>query len=271
MCTVGVVFERGAIHTFKQCDLIPATDFNEPVVRSGTNGVKSYIALTRGSGQGRIWAGVNSSGVAFVAADAYTTSANYYVTDAQTDALFEAYEKSIAACTTVSDAADYLSTFYMSMGGAGAFPAPDISMFTGFADTAQSVPASIFLEYMPGPNAHEPVRRIVRTNGHFASTNAFRIQPEAIAYAANHSTYLRLQRAETILQQDPTRNGILTVLGDQYYGPTELSICRETAWPGLEFRTQATALFSVSAGAAPALDYQINGNPRTNPLKPFKS
>ena len=47
--------------------------------------------------------------------------------------------------------------------------------------------------------------------------------------------------------------------------------CRETAWPGEEFRTQATALFSVPAGGAPALDYQINGNPRTNPLKPFKT
>ena len=47
MCTIGTVFDGGNIHTFKQCDLIPVTTFNPPDVRTGSNGVNSYIAMTR--------------------------------------------------------------------------------------------------------------------------------------------------------------------------------------------------------------------------------
>lgn len=270
MCTIGAVFEGGKIHTFKQCDLIPVTDFNHPVVRAGTGGVDSYVAMTRGPDQGRLWAGVNSSGVAFVAADAYTTSANYYATDAQTSALFDAYEESIRAYTTASDAATFLADFYRTMGGAGAFPAPDISLFAGWSDSAQTQPVSILLEYMPRPYLHAPVREIVRHDGFFAQTNHFRIQPEAISYPANHSTYLRLARAEAILQQTPSHAGIVSVLTDQYYGWCELSICRETNYVGEEYHTQATALFTAEAGCAPITEFQVNGNPRTNPLQTFQ-
>ncbi|AHD02880.1 carcinine hydrolase/isopenicillin-N N-acyltransferase family protein [Leisingera methylohalidivorans] len=270
MCTIGTVFDGQTIHTFKQCDLIPVTDFNEPQTRAGSNGVVSYTALTRGDGSGRLWAGSNSAGVSFVAADAYTTSANYYVTDAQTDALFTAYEKSISSFTTAAAAADFLAGFYEDMGGGTGFPAPDISLLTGWADEAQTQPVSIFLEYMPRPYLHAPVRRIIRHAGHFASTNHFRIQPEAIHYPANHSTYLRLSRAELLLQQDPTHAGIMSVLTDQYYGRCELSICRETDYPNEEFQTQATALFSATPGAAPVCEYQVNGNPLTNPLQTYE-
>ena len=54
MCTIGAVFNGDNILTFKQCDLIPVTVFNEPDVRVGSNGVGSYIAMTR-QGSSGIW------------------------------------------------------------------------------------------------------------------------------------------------------------------------------------------------------------------------
>lgn len=272
MCTIGVVFSGGNICTFKQCDLIPVTQFNEPVVRPGGNGVGTYVAMTRQGSDG-IWAGVNDAGVSFVAADSYTTtSAEYYATSAQSAALFAAYEASISSFTTAPEAAAYLSGFYQNMGGGKRvtpFPAPDIAMITGWQDAAKTTLVAIFIEYMPNPYNQNSVRTIERTDGYFASTNNFRIQPDSVNYPANHSTYLRLRRAEGILQGNPSANGIKTLLTDQYYGKTELSICRETAYIGVEFHTQATALFTVSAGAKPVCEYQINGNPKSNPLKVF--
>lgn len=269
MCTIGVVFEGGNIHTFKQCDLIPVTTFNEPDVRSGTNGVGSYIAMTRQGSDG-IWAGVNNAGVGFVAADSYTTTAaDYYTTGDQLEALFAAYEASISSYTTATEAATHLAAFYRDTGNGAPFPAPDISMLTGWRDAEKTQPIAIFIEYMPNPYNQEPVRTIERSDGHFASTNNFRLQPDSVNYPANHSTYLRLRRAEMILQGEPSMNGIKTLLTDQYYGKTELSICRETAYIGQEFHTQATALFTVCIGAAPVCEYQVNGNPKDNPLKTF--
>lgn len=279
MCTIGAVFDGGKVHAFKQCDLIPVTDFNTPLVKAGQGGVASYVAMTRGAGSSgskaaapgsdHMWAGANSCGVAFVAADAYTTSANYYATSAQTEALFAAYEHAVAAFTTARAAADYLAGFYQDMGDGTGFPAPDISLFAGWADEAQTQPISILLEYMPRPYLHASVREIVRHEGYFAQTNHFRIQPEAISYPANHSTYLRLQRAERILEQRPDHGGITEVLSDRYYGKCELSICRETDYIGEEYHTQATAIFNAMPGQVPVLDYQVNGNPRTNPLQTF--
>lgn len=270
MCTIGTVFDGQTIRTFKQCDLIPTTHFNDPVVKPGSNGVENYIAMTRTPELGRLWAGVNNHGVGFVAADSYTlTSPTYYATDDEVDALFQAYESSICSFTNVVAAANYLSSFYQDMGNGSPFPAPDISLLSGWADEAQTIPMSIFLEYMPRPFLHNSVRKIVRTAGHFASTNHFRIQPEAITYPANHSTYLRLGRAETILQQTPTMDGIVSVLTDQYYGKCELSVCRETDYIGQEFHTQATAIFSSTPGENPVCTFQVNGNPLTNPLQNF--
>lgn len=269
MCTIGTVFDGKKIYTFKQCDLIPVTTFNEPVVRSGYNGVGTYTAMTRQGSDG-IWAGVNDAGVAFVAADSYTTTAaNYSATNAEAEALFAAYEASVSSYTTARDAADSLINFYRTMGGSGGFPAPDIALISGWADTEKTQPISIFIEYMPNPYNQDPVRVVERNDGFFASTNNFRLQPDAVNYPANHSTYLRLNRAETILQSDPSNTGIKTVLSDQYYGHTELSICRETDYIGTEFHTQATALFTANANTAPVCEYQINGNPKTNPLTVF--
>jgi hypothetical protein len=223
--------------------------------------VSAYVALARGDGNGHMWSAVNSAGVAFVAADAYTTSSLYDVTSDQTEALFAAYEDSVRGYPTARAAANRLTKFYLD-----GFPAPDIALYSGWEDTPQGRrPVTIFLEYMPNPSNQAKVREIVRNDGFFVSTNHFRLQPEAIDYSSNHSTYLRLNRAETILQSSPNKNGVFELLSDQYYGQTELSICRETAYPGLEFRTQATSVFSVGNDGVHC-DYQINGNPRTNPL-----
>lgn len=267
MCTIGAVFNGGSITTFKQCDLIPVTHFNEPQVRPGSfDG--GYLAMTREGSDG-IWAGFNSRGVAFVAADAYTTTAaNYYASGEQVSALFQAYEGTIKNHATATEAANSLVKFYQDMGNGKPFPAPDIALISGWADPQQTRQVAIFIEYMPNPFNQVSVRQIVRTDGFFASTNNFRLQPDSVNYPANHSTYLRLDRAEKILQGDPTGNGVKALLKDQYYGRTELSICRETDYLGTEFHTQATAVFTVSAHEA-VCEYQVNGNPRTNPLRMF--
>jgi hypothetical protein len=273
MCTIGVVFDGERVCTFKQCDLIPATTFNEPVVRKGEGGVGTYVAMTRQGSDG-IWAGANDAGVAFVAADSYTTTAaGYYATDAQVKALFAAYEASVKRWTTAPQAATSLCNFYQGKDADGKvvgtpFPAPDISLITGWTDAGKTRATSIFIEYMPNPFNQSSVRTIERSDGFFASTNNFRLQPDSVDYPANHSTYLRLRRAEAILQGAPNAQGIRTLLCDQYYGKTELSICRETAYPGQEFRTQATALITVGKKEA-VCEYQINGNPKAHPLKTF--
>ena len=270
MCTIGVVFQEEKIITFKQCDLIPVVIFKIPETRTGSGDVVSYIALTRGDGNGRLWSGVNSDGVGFVAADAYTASSLYNVTDEETQALFAAYENSIKQYGNALDASNHLKNFYLGGGdGASPFPAPDIVLHTGWADNDKSKPIAIFTEYMPGPNNHSPVRQIIRSSGFFVSTNHFRIQPEAITYPNNHSTYLRLSRAEKILQSTPTKEGVEDLLCDEYYGETELSICRVTNFIGQEFHTQATALFTADPTQGIKCEYQVNGNPKNNPLKQY--
>ena len=273
MCTIGTVFDGENIHTFKQCDLIPETKFNEPVKRKGFNQVDSYIAMTREGSDG-VWAGVNDAGVAFVAADSYSaTAANYAVSSKESKALFRVYETCISSYASARDAAKSLINFYKTMGGSTPFPAPDISLISGWSDAEKTQAISIFIEYMPNPYNQDSIRTIERSNGFFVSTNHFRLQPNAVNYPANHSTYLRLNRAETILQSDCSKDGIESLLRDQYYGQTELSICRETDYIGTEFRTQATALFTVTKHKEPkepkkpVCDYQINGNPKNNDLR----
>ncbi|MFO0586237.1 MAG: carcinine hydrolase/isopenicillin-N N-acyltransferase family protein [Polyangiaceae bacterium] len=256
MCTIGAVFADGGVHLFKQCDLASTTQFQAPAVRVGA---LRYIAMTR-SGRPGLWAGMNEAGVSFVAADAYTNR-TYEVEDADVDALFNAYEKAVATCKSAGEAADQLQAFYRSYCGGQGFPGPDIAMH---ADPTQA----IFTEYTPGPNLRGSVREVVVRGGFLASTNHFRVQPDAVVYQANHSTYLRLDRAETILERAPSLAGVVQVLSDQYYGPSELSICRVAEYPGEHF-TQATAIFTAGA-AGLGLLYQINGDPITNPLQPFE-
>jgi hypothetical protein len=225
--------------------------------------------MTRQGSDG-IWAGVNDAGVAFVAADSYTTTAaNYAASSADVEALFAAYEASISGHTSALDAANSLAEFYRTMGGSTPFPAPDISLITGWEDAEKNQPIAFFIEYMPNPFNQDCVRMIVRREGHFVSTNNFRLQPDSVNYPANHSTYLRLQRAQLLLQLEPNHTGIKAMLCDQYYGQTELSICRETDYLGIEFHTQASALFSADVNSEVICEYQINGNPKSNPLVVF--
>lgn len=271
MCTIGVVFDKDSIYTFKQCDLIPTVNFRVPKTRQGSEDVAFYVALSRDDGttNGRLWAGINCKGVGFVTADSYTTSSLYNVTAKDTTALFAAYEDSIKKYQDVVSASQHLVNFYLGKLSDTAFPAPDIALHTGMDSSGKQT--AIFTEYMPGPNNHSAVRQIIRTSGYFASTNHFRVQPEAITYPNNHSTYLRLARAEAILQGNPTKEGVTTLLCDQYYGKTELSICRETDYREQEFRTQATALFAFTPNTAPVCEYQVNSNPKDKPLTPYVS
>lgn len=257
MCTIGAVFADSGVYTFKQCDLTKPTGFYDPEIRQGK--LCPYKAFYR-DGRPGIWAGINQEGVAFTAADAYTNT-DYPAAEVDINALFNAYEQSVSSCATARDAANLLQDFYRnyksSKGGKG-FPAPDIALHSDRKNI-------IFTEYTPANFNQDPVREIVVTEGFFASTNHFRIQFDAVDYEKNHSTYLRLGRASLALEKDPSKNGILSLLTDEYYGKTELSICRFAQFGG-EYYTQATALL-VNLPGFVSCEYQVNGNPKDNPLK----
>ncbi|WP_205980420.1 hypothetical protein, partial [Pseudomonas viridiflava] len=91
--------------------------------------------------------------------------------------MFAAYEASISQYTTATEAANSLISFYQTMGSGTPFPAPDISLISGWADEERTRPVAIFIEYMPNPFNQASVRVIQRTDGYFASTNNFRLQP----------------------------------------------------------------------------------------------
>ncbi len=247
MCTIGTVFtggplsQKGRINSFKQCDLTKQTTFYPPKLRQQTSQIL-YFAFTRESVDG-IWAGINDHGVSFVAADAYTNT-QYTVPPEENSRLFQKYEDSIAQNTTAAGAIAMLEQFYLD-----GFPGPDIVLLT-------DPEGAIFLEFSPT----DGIRTIRVPDIFFSSTNHFRILPDAIDYEENHSTYLRLARAEAILEKDPM-NGIKTVLKDQHYGQSELSICRIAQQP-VEYYTQATVIFSVSPVGISS-QYIINGNPRS--------
>lgn len=272
MCTIGWVREAGRTYTFKQCDLTTATTFFEPETVQGQAG--PYLAFRR-QGRPGIWAGVNESGVSFVAADYYTnsdpgepstapvlgaslsaaknaaastTAANDPVND-----LFLAYEASIANHGSAQDAMAFLSEWYTSK----RFPAPDIALI---ADAKQA----FFLEYYPGDNGQPgQVQILIPGESWFASTNHARMFTQTVDYTKNHSTYLRLARAEALLGQQASLDGIKTVLQDQYYGQTELSICREGKQG--QYYTQATVITHAGPGVTSGAQYLINGNPREKP------
>ncbi len=256
MCTIGAVFADGGVYTFKQCDLTKPTKFYDPETRQGKFPYKAFYR----DGRPGIWAGINKAGVAFTAADAYT-NADYPATDDDVNALFKVYELSVSSCITARDAANILQNFYrnyVSAKGVKGFPAPDIALHSDRGNI-------IFTEYTPALYNQNPVRELVVTRGFFTSTNHFRIQFDAVEYEKNHSTYLRLGRATLTLENDQSKNGIYSLLTDGYYGKTELSICRFAQYSG-EYYTQATALL-VNLPGLVACEYQINNNPKDNPLK----
>jgi len=248
VCTIGNLFHDGLSYTFKQCDLVEKTEFIEPSVVNGESGIR-YLPFRREgrSGDTPCWAGINNYGVAFVAADAYTNR-EYQITDEWKQQIFSEYEKIISSYRTAKDAAKAMIDFYKS-----GFPAPDIVHIT-------DANIAIFVEYTPvGP---ELIGSWERTDGFFASTNHFRMLPDAIAYDEDHSTYLRLERAEAILQSKTDVGGVGAVLRDQYYGKTSLSICRVADKPP-QYHTQASVVF-MTDGKRVDCGYILNGNPRDN-------
>lgn len=287
MCTIGCVYSEGAFYTFKQCDLTQQTLFYEPEIVSGSAG--PYIAFRR-QGRPGIWSGVNYNGVCFVAADYYTNadpgsidaeaSGKFLATNTHLDAnddvdrLFKAYESSIADHPNAQSAVAFLTDWYLYHGNTTDpqhpnFRYPDIALL---ADDKYG----IFIEYYPGDDQITPrVKTLTaqgnaagRVNGWFASTNHARMFTQTVDYPKNHSTYLRLARAEALLNLTPTQDGVKQVLYDQYYGQTELSICRVANAPG-EYYTQATVILSMGPTWVGA-EYQINGNPRVNPYSFIK-
>ncbi|ERB62554.1 hypothetical protein N779_25630 [Vibrio coralliilyticus OCN008] len=201
MCTIGAVFDGNQLVTFKQCDLIPVTHFHPPRVRRGQNGVESYIAMTREGSEG-IWAGSNDAGVSFVAADSYTTTAaNYSTSQGEVQALFEAYEATVRDHTNATEAAMHLTQFYLSMGQATPFPAPDIALVSGWADETRTRKVAIFIEYMPNPYNQRPVRTICRDEGYFVSITGCNVEFEVQKIITHHGeiriVYLHLAQCKS--------------------------------------------------------------------------
>ena len=247
MCTIGTVFtpESNGIITFKQCDLEPETVFNLPTITAGKDGIK-YLPFTRDGSRGP-WSGINNHGVSFVAADSYLLEND--LLQAVNEDIFTAYTEIISDHKTAEDAAKYMCKFYKK------FNSPDILLINDHR-------SAFFIEANKGE-----VECIKRTENSFASTNHFRILPLAIQYRNNHSTYLRLERAEAILERNTNARGVFNVLRDQYFGESVLSICRAKTIKPLQedpYYTQATSIFYTDGDIVNCV-YQLNGNPRTNP------
>ncbi|OEU52318.1 MAG: hypothetical protein BA871_12630 [Desulfuromonadales bacterium C00003096] len=246
MCTIGNVFlqESNGIITFKQCDLDSKVEFNAPIISAGKDDIK-YLPFTRAGSKGP-WSGINSYGVSFVAADSYLLKND--ILQAVNEDIFAAYTKIVSDYKTAEDAANYMCEFYTG------FNNPDILLINDHQ-------SAFFIEANEGT-----VECIKLTENFFASTNHFRILPNAIQYRNNHSTYLRLERAEAILERNTNALGVFKVLRDQYFGESVLSICRvNTITPPQEdpYYTQATSIFFTDGFIVNCV-YQLNGNPRTN-------
>lgn len=253
MCTIGNAFYQNAqgIASFKQCDLIDRTRFLEPEVNQGRGDIR-YLPFRRDGHKG-CWSGVNSYGVSFVAADSYLQPGTNAL-KLKTGDIFDAYEAIVSSCRSAAEAADRMCDFYRS------FADPDIVLINDPTE-------SFYIESHSGS-----VVCIRRDDRFFACTNHFRALGGAVDYRSNHSTYLRLARAEALMQARPDLQGIVDVVTDQYYGETVLSICRvfnsepPFVVPGEEaYFTQATSIFFADGKSVDCL-YQINGNPRTNPF-----
>lgn len=281
MCTIGSSFYHlngiNVQSIFKQCDLVNPTQFLTPVVKTAVNKTKDanapetirYVAFTRIRGnECPAWSGINEYGVSFVAADSYldknkVSSKKNAVLDS--DTVFDMYLRIITSYTTAKEAVMMAKKFYETVEYADLLT--DILLI---ADEKEMY----FIE-----TVNKKVRIIQRNIGHFVSTNHCRMFYEAVPYEQNHSTYLRLDRAEKILQSRADINGIGKLLRDSYYGKTVWSVCRYANLTVLDnresekeaaeeemFYTQAAVIFTVKpcsqSGGKPEVicEYVINGN-----------
>lgn len=276
MCTIGNIFYTGRNDIkyntiFKQCDLQDATTFISPAVNINTDTGIKYVPFTREKGDGTTpaWSGINEYGVSFVAADSYLRKNNnkndistknsnslLYVDMPKTTSVFDMYLDLIAKYKTAKEAADSAEAFYREY-------------LKGETDTdillVADATTSYFIEALAGN-----VICVECEKNFFASTNHMRMIYGAVDYANNHSTYLRLQRAEAILQSNPTHSGVGDLLRDKYYGQSVWSICRSNnivVSQEAPFYTQASVIFNVplnsdSSGLKDSLvEFVINGKP----------
>lgn len=221
MCTIGSAFYN--IHNnnvqsiFKQCDIVSLeTEFLSPEVKTDDETGIRYLPFTRINGDERpAWAGINEYGVGYVAADSYIdeNKADAFKYSGTVDSsVFDMYQKIIAKYKTAKEAVEMAKEFYQTAKYA------DLPTDILLISDAKNM---YFIETLA-----ERVRIIHRESNHFVSTNHCRTFVEAVPYEQNHSTYLRLDRAEKILQCKPDINGIGDLLRDSYYGKTIWSVCR---------------------------------------------
>lgn len=281
MCTIGNSFYRingvNVQSVFKQCDLVNPTRFLTPVVKTAVNKTEGsdtpetirYVAFTRIRGdQCPAWAGINEYGVSFVAADSYLDKSKVTPNEnaaLDSDTVFDMYLRIITSYKTAKEAVMMAKKYYETVEYADLLT--DILLI---ADEKEM----FFIE-----TVNKKVRIIQRDMGHFVSTNHCRMFYEAVPYEQNHSTYLRLDRAEKILQSRADINGIGRLLRDSYYGETVWSVCRYANLTGLDdgnvkqelteeemFYTQAAVIFTVkpcsgSDGKPEVIcEYVINDN-----------
>ncbi len=239
MCTVGVLFtpEDGVV-TFKQCDLPYRARFFPPRVEDGV------LPFTRDGAPGP-YAGCNDHGVMLVGADAYVSEG-----EADQEALasvdtMAAYAHVLQHAQNAGEAASILTEFYEEQN------ALDIALL---ADGDEAW----LLESSPrGGVAHARL-----DEGWLVATNHFRLLPGAVEWRDNQSTYLRLDRGEEILRDDPSLDGVAALLLDQAFGRTERSICRVARRRG-EYSTQASVVMRARPGGGMDCVSLRGGNPRT--------
>ena len=249
MCTIGAVFKEKYVITFKQMDLAVPTVYFEPCVIRGNSDIQ-YLKFGR-EGNSGTWCGINNYGVSLITSDSYmsTNTNSINLSQSEIELIFGAYNNAIANYKDAYHAAEYMCEFYKS------FLLPDITIIS---DAKESYYIETFNKEIIC------VKREFNSqtdDNYFVATNHFRFIHDAVEYKDNHSTFLRLERAERILQGE--EKNVFKVLLDQYYGKSVLSICREKEIvPEGEgaFFTQASAVFSTNGNIVNCA-YLINGNP----------
>lgn len=249
---------------FKQCDLIDKTEFIEPavIIDSVTN--IRYTPFTRRKPDGTTpaWAGVNEYGVCFVAADSYLPNAHNAekwgrgaFKSPSGETVFDMYLDLITQFHKADDAVKTAERWYKEH-----FAGDDKQTDILFVADAYS---SYFIEARGNS-----VVAIKRNAKFFCSTNHLRMIYGAQPYEENHSTYLRLQRAEAVLAAKPSHEGVGDLLRDKYYGDSVWSICRSSNISVVQeqpYFTQASVIFNVPQDKNESKDvvveYVINNNP----------
>lgn len=250
MCTIGVVYRKSTLIIFKQYDSNEEILFNEPLIKE-KNDIR-YMSFEKQGVKGS-WCGINNYGVGFTSSTPYISkSKNTMSGKFSNNNLFEAYENIISSYKTAKEAVEYIKGFFKS------FLEPNILIVS---DKDESY-------YIEGYNGEIIAVRYTPEfhSRYFVASNLFRFIKNAVSFEENHSTYLRLNRAEDMLLRDCSINGVIELLKDQYYGNSVMSICRsnEVCLEKEEKSyTQASVIFIVNNNSKDiSTYYNINGNPR---------